>query len=207
MSVFRWWKVTVKRRPGVLLRYLNSIVSKEGLGIRLSCQVEDGRFAPAFCSSHQQSICPVLAVGIALSKHICHKRKKKLPNLNSHFISICLCWPCYFVAISRHTSCHVWPPFLPRSDCQLLSLSCIFPTHQGQTAHTWPPSYCAQIQLQIPALPSLSESYNLPAPPQQPQGPEGLKESWIQEIGLRKESEKSSLQFCRAVSYLHLFFL
>lgn len=89
---------------GALLRYLNSIVSKEGLGVRLSCQVEDGRFAPAFCPSHQQSIRPVLAVGIALSKHICHKRTKKLPNLNSHFISICLCWPRCFAAISRRTS-------------------------------------------------------------------------------------------------------
>lgn len=68
-------------------------------------------------------------------------------------------------------------------------------THQGRTAHTWPPSYCVQTQLRILVVPSLSESYNPPALPQPPQGPEGLKESWIQEMGLREGSEKSSFEF------------
>lgn len=60
-----------------------------------------------------------------------------------------------------------------------------FRTHQGQTVHTWPPSYSGQIPLQIPVLPSLSESYSLPALPQLPRGPEGLKESRLQEKDLR----------------------
>lgn len=77
--------------------------------------------------------------------------------------------------------------------CQLLSSNSLR-THQGQTAHTWPPSYCVQTQPQIPVVPSLSESYNPPALQQPPQGPEGLKESWIQEMGLREGSEKSNLE-------------
>lgn len=170
--------------PDVLPRYLHSIVSKEGFGVCLSCQVKDRRFAPAVCSSHQQSVSPVFTVGVTLSKDICHK--KNFSHLHSYFITICLCLLHCFVDISEcasflfsdHTvSCCHW------------AVSC---THQGQTAHTWPPSYSVQIQLQTPVLPSLSESYNLPALPQLPRGPEGLKESRIQEMGLREESEKSS---------------
>lgn len=75
--------------PDVLPRYLNSIVSKEGFGVCLSCQVKDRRFAPAVCSSHQQSISPVFTVGVTLSKDICHK--KNFSHLHSYFITICLC--------------------------------------------------------------------------------------------------------------------
>lgn len=53
--------------------YLNSIVSKKGFGISLSGQVQHRRFAPALCSPHQQSISPVLTVGVALSEDVCSR--------------------------------------------------------------------------------------------------------------------------------------
>lgn len=46
---------------------------KKGFGIRLRCQVQHRRFAPALSSPHQQHIRPVFTVGVALSKDICSK--------------------------------------------------------------------------------------------------------------------------------------
>lgn len=87
------------------------------------------------------------------------------------------------------------------SHCQLFVIERF--THQGQTAHTWLPSYYVQTQPRIPVAPSLWESYNPPVLQQLPQGPEGLKESWIQEIGLKEGSEKSTLEFTE-LHVLHL---
>lgn len=65
------------------VRYLDSVVCEEGLGVRFGCQVEDSGLAPAFCSPHQQGIGPVLAVGVTLSKHICHTREKSPVSFSS----------------------------------------------------------------------------------------------------------------------------
>lgn len=53
--------------------YLNSIVSKKGFGVRLCCQVQYCRFAPALSSPHQQHVRPVFTVRVALSKDICSR--------------------------------------------------------------------------------------------------------------------------------------
>lgn len=145
--------------------YLNSIVSKKGFSISLSSQVQHRRFAPAFCSPHQQSVSPFFTVWVALSEDICSRNtymRSLAPSL--------LFWLLHEVVVTLST-------------------------HRGQTAHTWPPSCSVQIQLQIPVLPSLSESYNLPALLQLPRGPGGCKKKkpknkkiWLQEIPQRRGS-------------------
>lgn len=46
---------------------------KKGFGIRLRCQVQHRRFAPALSSPHQQRVRPVFTVRVALSKDICSR--------------------------------------------------------------------------------------------------------------------------------------